>query len=156
MDTYTPEPTVRAPRRLFRARDDRVVAGVCGGLGRYLGIDPILLRLALVVLILLGGTGILAYIIAWIVIPEEPAAVRPRQEAGVDTPEAPIGGPPIEASSPPTFGVGSSTTVFGILLIVAGALLLADRLIPGLSWRFTGPILLVAIGVLVLTKGGSR
>lgn len=156
MDTYTPEPTVRAPRRLVRARDDRVVAGVCGGLGRYLGIDPILLRLALVALVLLGGTGILAYIIAWIVIPEEPAAVRAPQEPGAGTSSIPPDRMAGDASAPPPFGAGRSATMLGILLIVVGALLLADRLIPGLSWRFTGPIVLVAIGVLVLTKGRSR
>ena len=49
-----------------------MIAGVCGGLGEYFDIDPTLVRLALIFLVLLGGSGILAYIIAWIVIPMEP------------------------------------------------------------------------------------
>lgn len=58
--------------RLYRSRHDRMLAGVCGGLGEYFGIDSSLIRLALVLLIVFGGTGFLAYLIAWIVVPEEP------------------------------------------------------------------------------------
>ncbi len=57
--------------RLYRSRNDRMLAGVCGGLGDYFGVDSSLIRLALVLLIIFGGTGVFAYIIAWIVIPEE-------------------------------------------------------------------------------------
>lgn len=58
--------------KLYRSRTDRMLAGVCGGLGEYFGVDSSLVRLALVMLVVFGGTGILAYIIAWIVIPEAP------------------------------------------------------------------------------------
>ena len=59
-------------KRLYRSRKDRMIAGVCGGVGEYLGIDPTLIRLALLLLAIWGGGGVLAYLIAWIVIPEEP------------------------------------------------------------------------------------
>jgi len=59
-------------KRLFRSRKDRMVAGVCGGIGEYLNIDPTLIRLAFLVFTLWGGGGILAYAIAWVVIPEAP------------------------------------------------------------------------------------
>jgi len=49
-----------------------MLAGVCGGLGEYFGIDSSLVRLGLVCLIVFGGTGFLAYILAWIIIPEAP------------------------------------------------------------------------------------
>ncbi len=61
-------------KRLYRSRQDRMIAGVCGGIGHYLNIDPTLIRLALLLLAIWGGGGILVYIIAWIVIPEEPVA----------------------------------------------------------------------------------
>jgi phage shock protein C len=48
-----------ATRLLRRSRDDRVIAGVCGGLGRYLQVDPVLLRIALVILTVSGGLGVL-------------------------------------------------------------------------------------------------
>ena len=58
-------------KRLYRSLKDRMVAGVCGGLADYLGVDPTLIRLAFVFFTLWAGGGLLAYIIAWIVIPEE-------------------------------------------------------------------------------------
>jgi phage shock protein PspC (stress-responsive transcriptional regulator) len=57
------------PRRIYRNPDDRMLGGVCGGLGAYLGIDPVIVRI-LFVLFLIFGIGFLVYIILWIVIPE--------------------------------------------------------------------------------------
>lgn len=57
---------------LRRSKQDRVIAGVCGGLGRFFGIDPIWFRLAFVIAALPGGVpGILPYIVCWIIIPKE-------------------------------------------------------------------------------------
>jgi phage shock protein PspC (stress-responsive transcriptional regulator) len=67
------EPTgANGPRRLYRSRSDRVIAGVCGGLGRYLNIDPIVLRIAFVVLLVFGGVSALAYVAAMLLVPSEP------------------------------------------------------------------------------------
>jgi phage shock protein PspC (stress-responsive transcriptional regulator) len=68
METTTDTP---APRRLYRARDDRYLAGVCSGLGRYFDLSPAIYRIAFVALAFAGGTGILVYIAAWAVIPNE-------------------------------------------------------------------------------------
>ncbi|MCX7748997.1 MAG: PspC domain-containing protein [Clostridia bacterium] len=56
-------------RKLYRSDIDKKIAGVCGGFGEYFGIDPTIVRLLWVLFILLGGSGILAYIIAAIIIP---------------------------------------------------------------------------------------
>jgi phage shock protein C len=58
-------------RRIYRSRTDRILGGVAGGLANYLGVDPVLIRLAFVAL-LFAGIGVLLYIVAWIIIPEEP------------------------------------------------------------------------------------
>jgi len=58
-------------KKLYRSKKDRIIAGVCGGIGEYLDVDPTLIRL-LWVLLALEGIGIVGYIIAWIIIPEEP------------------------------------------------------------------------------------
>ena len=58
--------------RLYRSRSNRSIAGICGGLAEYFTLDPTLLRLLTLFLILFGGLSIWAYIILWIVIPEEP------------------------------------------------------------------------------------
>jgi phage shock protein PspC (stress-responsive transcriptional regulator) len=60
------------PKRLYRSRTDRVLGGVCAGVGKYLNIDPVLVRVVWAILFFFGGAGFLAYIIAWIIVPEEP------------------------------------------------------------------------------------
>jgi phage shock protein C len=67
---YVPAPTVN--KRLTRSRKDKKIAGVCGGFAEYLDVDPTLLRIVVVMLALLGGWGLIGYIIAWIVMPEGP------------------------------------------------------------------------------------
>jgi phage shock protein C len=60
-------------KRLKRSRQDSMIAGVCGGLGDYFGVDPTVIRLVFVLLALLGGHGLLIYLILWIVMPRQPA-----------------------------------------------------------------------------------
>jgi phage shock protein C len=59
-------------RKLYRTREDRKIAGVCGGLGEYFDIDPTIVRLLWLALLFAAGSGVLAYIVAWIIIPEKP------------------------------------------------------------------------------------
>jgi phage shock protein C len=66
----SPRSSGGATRRLTRSRRDRKIAGVCGGIAEYLDVDPTLIRLVAVVA-LFCGAGFLAYIVAWIVLPEE-------------------------------------------------------------------------------------
>ena len=63
---------VIARKRLVRPREGRKIAGVCLGVAEYFDLDPTLIRLIWLVLIFGAGTGLLAYIIGWIVMPEEP------------------------------------------------------------------------------------
>jgi phage shock protein PspC (stress-responsive transcriptional regulator) len=59
-------------KKLYRSLNERKLAGVCGGLGEFFEIDPNIVRLAAVLLTLAGGAGVVTYIIAWIIVPEEP------------------------------------------------------------------------------------
>jgi len=125
----------RSPPRLRRSVDDKVVAGVCGGLGTYFGVDPLFFRLAFVVLAIGGGSGVLIYLIAWLVIPE----------ASTDT--------PIVSS---TSSIGSRGPVLaGVALIAVGLMLLANNLMPWLD-RVMLPLVVVAAGVALLYSGGRR
>jgi len=83
-------------KKLYRSRTDRMIAGVCGGLGEYLNVDPTLIRLIFVFAALLGGPGIIIYIVWLLVVPEEPLpneAITPTrfeappEEENVDTTE---------------------------------------------------------------------
>ena len=64
------------PRRLYRSRDERVIGGVCGGLAEYFGIDPLIVRIIAVALVFAGGAGFLAYLAAWLLVPERTAPGR--------------------------------------------------------------------------------
>ena len=63
-------------KKLYRSRDDRMIAGVCGGLAEYFGVDSTLIRLAVLFIFLFQGIGLIAYLIAWLVMSEEPQYKR--------------------------------------------------------------------------------
>lgn len=71
----TPQPGAPSPapagKRLTRSREDKMLGGVCGGLGRYFGVDPTWVRIAFVVSILLPGPQVLLYLLLWLVIPQD-------------------------------------------------------------------------------------
>jgi phage shock protein PspC (stress-responsive transcriptional regulator) len=91
-------PTVTPYRQLLRPLDDRIVAGVCSGIGRYFGLDPVLIRVGFAVAtVLTWGVALIAYPFAWFLIPEGSGG----------TPEAvlqPAAGPPASAENPGPFG----------------------------------------------------
>ena len=124
---------------LRRSRDDRVIGGLCGGLGRYFGIDPVILRLVFVVLLLAGGSGLLLYVIGWIAIPEE----RPGDELG----------------APERAGEhrGGGAEVIGIGLVVLGAFFLLREVFPDVfDSDYVWPALLIVIGLVILARGVRR
>jgi phage shock protein PspC (stress-responsive transcriptional regulator) len=57
-------------KRVYRDPDNRILGGVCGGLGAYMGVDSLLIRVIFVIIFFLGGAGLLIYLILWIIIPE--------------------------------------------------------------------------------------
>ncbi len=121
--------------RLRRSKTDRVLGGVCGGLGAAFGVDPLWFRLAFVVLSIGGGSGIAIYIVMLIIMPEH-------------TEDTPIGRHPSIAGS-------EGTLIGGILLIGLGAVLLANALIPWFD-RVAWPMLFIAAGVAFVLAGGRN
>ena len=73
-------------RRLTRSRTNQMVGGVCAGLGNYLNVDPTAIRLIFILLVLLGASGILIYLILWIIMPLESEGPLPPMQ-----PTAPAG-----------------------------------------------------------------
>lgn len=62
-----------AVKRLYRSRKDRVIAGVCGGLGEYFNVDPVIFRVLAVILLIPGGfPGLIPYVVLWIIVPQKP------------------------------------------------------------------------------------
>ena len=135
----TPPPTAARPRRLTRSRTDRVIAGVCGGLGEYLGVDAVIVRIAALILLFAGGAGFLVYVIGWIVIPEAPAG------PATDVTIAEDAAPPAERTT--------GAVALGIVFVALGAFFLLDHAFPDLfAWQWIWPIALIVLGVIVLAR----
>ena len=78
-------------QKLYRSRDERMIGGVCGGLGEFFSIDPTLIRLLFVLLTIFGGSGVLVYLVMLLIVPEEPLDVTsspPVQEQAEPEPSA--------------------------------------------------------------------
>jgi phage shock protein C len=58
------------PRKLYRSRTERMVAGVCGGLAEYFSVDTTVIRVLFLVLTLFGGSGLVVYVVMWILVPD--------------------------------------------------------------------------------------
>lgn len=138
-----PERVTGGARRFLRSRDDRVVAGVAGGLGRYFDIDPVIVRIAFAITILFGGLGVVAYIAAALFVPSDDGT-------GV---------------AAPTSRGRSIARVLGIGLLVLvglggfGALVGAAAFVTGIGYGLTVVAAIVLIGIALIAlsfRGGAR
>ena len=124
--------------RLTRSQDDRILGGVCGGLGRYLNVDPVLVRLAFVLFTLAGGAGALAYLILLIVMPLDTDS---SSQVNYDDIEM------VERKRRTNILVGAGMVLFGIWFLLGK--------IPALAWLSAGnlwPLLLVIIGAVMIFR----
>ncbi|MDD8017734.1 MAG: PspC domain-containing protein, partial [Bacteroidota bacterium] len=126
-------------QRLYRSRTNKVFAGVCGGLGEYFDVDPVVMRILLVLLIIFGGTGILLYIAAIIIIPKKPLDFENKEEPA------------------PVIQKRVGLNWFGYILVIGGFLLLLSNL----GWfhffdyfdhafEYVFPVLLIILGMAVI------
>ena len=158
-------------RRLYRSRTDTVIGGVASGLAQYLNADPALVRIAWAILVpLTGGAALLAYIVAWIVVPEEPAAAAPfvatveGAAPGASDPAATTGGEPSGAGAtwtPPEpvrrqGSPGNAGLIVGAGLVILGLWFLGREYLPAFNWGLVWPIVIVGIGVLILVNATRR
>lgn len=127
-----------SPKRLYRSTSNKMIAGVCGGIAEYLNVDPVVVRIAWILLSIIPLVpGIIIYLIAWLIIPKAPeGAVPDGKPAG-----------------------NNAAAVLGVLFIVIGGLtflgntdILDWRDWWDISWEFIFPLLLVAIGVFLMAR----
>lgn len=135
-------------RKIYRSRKDYMIAGVCGGIAEYFDIDSTLVRLLAILIVFLGGAGIVAYIIAWIIIPFNPEQVEDRtieqensetvtqQRRGIDNKQGHIWG--------------------GLILIFLGSYFLLRSFFPRLILVRFWPIVLVVAGLVFIIKSFSQ
>ena len=161
------------PRRLYRCRHDRQLAGVAAGMAEHLDLDPTLVRILWILSALFGGFTVLLYIILAFVIPIEPATMPDAAPAGGWDPgsvgDAGAGSPPDSGATsvpwhaprhderPAGRPSGRGSLYLGVLLVVFGAIALVNAVLPG--WAGTaalGPAFLVALGVALLVGSTRR
>ena len=139
-------------KKLYRSQNNKIIAGVCGGVGEYFEVDPVLIRLVWGVLFLFGGIGLLAYLVAWMIIPSTDLFTGSSEK------------PEEEKASEIRTGYGVQI-VIGLFLILMGFTLLMrdwwyfDSLVRDLIrivWRYLIPAFLVGIGVYIIFKGDKR
>jgi phage shock protein PspC (stress-responsive transcriptional regulator) len=123
-----------AERRLYRSNSQRVLAGICGGLGDYFAVDPVWFRVGFVVLALGGGSGILIYLLMWLIVPPSP-----------------------DGYTPPETGRGSVTgaAVVGVVFMIVGTIALVNTVAPWLG-QYIWPIVFVLGGLALLLGGLNR
>jgi len=131
------EQTIR--KKLYKSRQNRVIDGVCGGIGEYFDVDPTIVRVLWVLMTLLGGSGLVLYIIAMVLMPANQEQLAAAQ-FGV-----------------PTMPKRDRRSYWGIVLILIGLFVLIDRtdILIDFSWwdfsrRFLFPISLIAIGLMFI------
>lgn len=133
-------------RRLYRCRENRVIAGVASGVAEFFGLDPTLVRVIWFLSIFFGGVTLLLYIGLAIIVPLEPLS------AGATT-------VPGEAAEPHRHGSGGGgrwVTFFGIALILLGGLALLNAVLPSIATaRYLWPLFIIGMGA-VLVVGAMR
>lgn len=149
-------------RKLYRSRSDRMIAGVCGGLGEYLRVDPVWLRLFFVLMLFATGFGFWAYLILWIIVPDEGRATTTpgetvqanvqemadrARELGQSIQRGLQGERPASEAGPT-----SGPIIVGLAFILLGALLLLNQLnvFWWLRWKVMWPLLIIFIGAALL------
>lgn len=169
--------------RLTRSRDDRLIAGVAGGLADLWGADPTLVRLVWVLLaVFTGGIALIVYIVMAIVVPEEDPGRWPSPPTAVpgSTPPGVAGSVPTGAPTPAAWtgpidpwtarraargarraerrarGDSGLPLFFGGLLVILGILLLVRQWLPQIDFDWFGPTLLIGLGVLLLVIAVDR
>jgi len=132
------------PKRLTRSATDKKVSGICGGLGEYFNVDPVIFRIAFCFAIFMGGAGLILYIVMLIVIPEKHSAFQyssPQNEEIIIEP----------VSEETKKGIKDvSLIVIGTLLILFGVFFFCVRAFPFHLHEFVFPALLVAGGVILV------
>lgn len=149
-------------KKLYRSTKEKMVAGVCGGLSEYFDIDPAIVRVIFVVSLFAGGAGVIAYIILWLIVPEEPYVLASTKS---DAAEEPSGTQ--ESTSERAFShqdyekqiiekKRKRSTFAGIVLVLAGLLFLMDNFVPRLDFEDFFPLLLIALGAWLLSNSRRK
>ncbi|MCF8367669.1 MAG: PspC domain-containing protein [Bacteroidales bacterium] len=140
--------------KLYRSRSNSMIGGVCGGLGHYLNVDPIVFRILFVLALIVGGSGFLVYVILWIVIPVDVEQVintnQSKNETMTDETKTTETHQESEPIKKPEKNDGNLWG--GLILITLGGIFLIDRFVPRIDFGDLWPVILIVVGVILISK----
>jgi len=142
------------PKLLYRSETERVIAGVAGGIGEYLELDATLIRLAFVLITLAGGSGILIYLILWLIIPSR-KNVNKKGEDSVKENAAEMRDRANEFSQNLKADTrGGGKMLIGFLLLGLGFIFLLENfnIFPFIDFARLWPLILVILGLAILSR----
>jgi phage shock protein C len=131
-------------KKLYKSANDKVLAGVCGGIGEYFDIDPVVIRILWVIFTLLGGAGLIAYIIAAIIMPANPLGGS-REDNYTDAEDYGSGSRRRNSSR-------GTSLVLGAILVLFGAFMLVRDFIPWIPRDIILAVILIGLGVFFLVR----
>lgn len=132
---------------LYRSRTNKMIGGVCGGFAQYFNIDPVIVRLIFILSVFLHGTGILAYIVCLIIMPEEKIDYM---NLGKTPPEQEPQDPGLSKKK------NNNGYLLGVVLILLGSFFLIDNVIPGFEFFDFLPVIFVVIGIWVMVSSVNK
>ncbi len=132
-------------KKLYRSDTNKVISGVCGGLGDYFDIDPVLVRVIAVILALAHQVTIVAYIVAWIIVPKRESLV-----------ETPASAEPAKPAEPRQYDSSWRKYLPGLVLIGIGAILLMRENWYWFDWSEFWPVMLILAGLGLMFCRGKR
>jgi phage shock protein C len=134
-------------KQLVRIKEERMLGGVCVGLGKYFGVDTILVRLVFLALALVNGLGAILYLIMWIIIPDE----NSRGLSGEDAVRANLNDMAQQMRQMGTsLNAPRGATLAGLVLISVGVIFLLHQFVPAISMAVLWPGILIAVGCYLL------
>lgn len=138
-------------KKLYRSRTNRVLFGVCGGLGEYLGVDPLIVRILFLLLIFGAGSGILLYLVLAFLIPIAPSTLTGSSSSSSDFRER---AQELAWELREQSGLHSRANWLGAIIVLFGVLLLMDQLFPmhWLRWNLFWPVIFIIFGLLILSR----
>ncbi len=167
-------------KRLYRSRENRMVSGVAGGLSEYFDVDPVIVRALFLITTLGGGTGLIAYIVLWIIVPLRPYQFsdpnydytgKSKKSEGTEVSDEDDSNPQndnIYENYSANSGIhneyredntrekNNSKLVFGAILVIIGILFLLDNVFVFMSFNHLWPIALVLLGAFMLYQAMSN
>jgi phage shock protein C len=146
--------------KIYRSDSDYILAGVCGGLAEHFQIDPTLLRLVFVLLTIGGGSGVLIYLILWLVIPRENGKTKESvreeniKEFTSDIEEkVKVVGQEIHDTFKRDNVKQEKGSIIGVAVLLIGLIALWDKIFPNtIRWDMFWPVILIVIGTILILR----